>query len=96
MVATQPVDFRRGMDDLAALVTQTLSFDPFAGNIFVFRAKRLDRIKILVWDGSGLCLGLRIPENSPSDSDFNSPAIPTFIRPGIPRFIRPGSGVCGC
>ncbi len=56
MVATQPVDFRRGMDGLAALVTQTLSFDPYAGDIFVFRAKRIDRIKILVWDGSGLCL----------------------------------------
>ncbi len=39
---------------------------------------------------------LRIPENSPMDSDFNSPTIPTFIRPGIPRFIRPGSGLCGC
>ena len=39
---------------------------------------------------------LRIPENSPMDSDFSSPTIPTFIRPGIPRFIRPGSGLCGC
>ncbi|CAG4902107.1 unnamed protein product [Acidocella sp. C78] len=39
---------------------------------------------------------MRIPENSPMDSDFNSPTIPTFIRPGIPRFIRPGSGLCGC
>lgn len=56
MVATQPVDFRRGVDGLAALVTRALSFDPYAGDIFVFRAKRIDRIKILVWDGSGLCL----------------------------------------
>jgi transposase len=56
MVATQPVDFRRGMDGLAALVTQALLFDPYAGDIFVFRAKRVDRIKILIWDGSGLCL----------------------------------------
>ena len=39
---------------------------------------------------------VRIPENSPMDSDFSSPTIPTFIRPGIPRFIRPGSGLCGC
>jgi transposase len=56
MVASRPVDFRRGMDGLAALVTQMLFADPFAGDIFVFRAKRTDRIKILVWDGSGLCL----------------------------------------
>lgn len=40
MVAAQPVDFRRGMDGLAALVTQMLAADPFAGDIFVFRSKR--------------------------------------------------------
>jgi transposase len=56
MVASKPVDFRKGMDGLVAMVTQTLSADPFAGDIFVFRAKRTDRIKLLLWDGSGLCL----------------------------------------
>ncbi len=56
MVATQPVDFRRRMDGLASLVTQTLTFDPYTGDIFIFRSKRADRIKILMWDGSGLCL----------------------------------------
>ena len=39
-----------------ALVTQALSADPFADDVFVFRAKRTDRIKLLLWDGSGLCL----------------------------------------
>jgi transposase len=38
------------------LVTQLLASDPFAGDVFVFRAKRMDRVKILIWDGSGLCL----------------------------------------
>lgn len=56
VVASKPVDFRKGMDGLASLVTQTLSLDPFAGDVFVFRAKRIDRVKILIWDGSGLCL----------------------------------------
>jgi transposase len=56
MVASKPVDFRKGMDSLAALVTQALSCDPFAGDVFIFRSKRLDRLKVLVWDGSGLCL----------------------------------------
>jgi transposase len=56
MVASKPVDFRKGMDSLAALVTQALASDPFAGDIFIFRSKRLDRLKVLVWDGSGLCL----------------------------------------
>jgi transposase len=56
VVASKPVDFRKGMDGLATLVTQALALDPFAGDIFVFRAKRTDRIKLLIWDGSGLCL----------------------------------------
>jgi transposase len=56
LVATRPVDFRKGADGLAALVREALGVDPFSGTIFVFRAKRADRIKILTWDGSGLNL----------------------------------------
>jgi transposase len=56
LVASSPVDFRKGIDGLVALVSQALAADPFAGDIFVFRAKRSDRIKLLLWDGSGLCL----------------------------------------
>jgi transposase len=56
MVASKPVDFRKGMDSLAALVMQALASDPFAGDVFIFRSKRSDRLKLLVWDGSGLCL----------------------------------------
>ena len=44
------------MDSLTALVKETLAVDPFAGDVFVFRAKRADRLKILLWDGSGLVL----------------------------------------
>ena len=56
MVASKPVDFRKGMDSLAALVMQALASDPFTGDVFIFRSKRSDRLKLLVWDGSGLCL----------------------------------------
>jgi transposase len=56
LVATKPVDFRKGGDGLAALVREALGADPFSGAIFVFRSKRADRIKILAWDGSGLVL----------------------------------------
>ncbi len=55
-IATHPVDFRKGMDGLAALVQEVLRLDPFGGTVFIFRAKRADRIKILIWDGSGLIL----------------------------------------
>ena len=43
MVATRPVDFRKGADGLAALVREQLRHDPFSGMIFVFRSKRADR-----------------------------------------------------
>src|SRR5437588_672271 len=56
LVATKPVDFRKGMDGLAALVQEQLRADPFSGVIYVFRAKRADRVKLLFWDQTGLCL----------------------------------------
>ncbi len=55
-VATRPVDFRRGLDGLALAVQEMLDLDPYCGSAFVFRAKRADRIKILVWDRTGLVL----------------------------------------
>lgn len=63
-MATRPVDFRRGMDGLAAAVQEMLGLDPFVGAAFVFRAKRADRIKILVWDGTGLVLVYKRLEGS--------------------------------
>ena len=52
----KPVDFRKGHDGLAALVQTALRRDPFRGDVFVFRSRRADRVKIVLWDGSGLCL----------------------------------------
>ena len=60
LVASRPVDFRKGMDGLAALAKETLAQDPFSGTILVFRAKRADRVKLLFWDGTGLLLVSRL------------------------------------
>jgi transposase len=56
LVATKPVDFRRGAEGLIALVREHLGHDPFSATIYVFRSKRADRLKIVAWDGSGLML----------------------------------------
>jgi transposase len=56
MMATRPVDFRKGVDGLAALVRETMGADPFSGTVYVFRAKRADRVKLVFWDGTGVCL----------------------------------------
>lgn len=54
VIATKPVDFRKGHDGLAALAERDLGLDPHSGVSIVFRAKRGDRIKVLLWDGSGM------------------------------------------
>ncbi|MGC2779903.1 MAG: IS66 family insertion sequence element accessory protein TnpB [Bradyrhizobium sp.] len=49
-------DTRKGMDGLAMLVQDTLKKDPFSGHLFAFRGKQASMLKILFWDGNGLCL----------------------------------------
>ncbi len=56
LLATRPVDFRKGAHGLAALAQAVLAEDLFSGVIIVYRSKRADRVKVLVWDGSGLVL----------------------------------------
>ncbi|PZW36924.1 transposase [Humitalea rosea] len=56
LLATRPVDFRKGAHGLAALAADVLAEDPFSGVVLVFRSRRADRVKILLWDGSGLVL----------------------------------------
>ena len=55
-IAAGVTDLRRGFDGLAALVQTPLEADPFSGQIFAFRWRRGDRIKLLWWDGDGLRL----------------------------------------
>jgi transposase len=55
-VACGATDMRRGFDGLAMMVQEVLKKDPYGGHLFAFRGKRADRIKILWWDGNGLCL----------------------------------------
>ena len=55
-LACQPVDMRKGFNGLAAQVATVIKMDPYCGHAFVFRGKRGDYVKVLYWDGSGLCL----------------------------------------
>jgi transposase len=58
-VATQPIDFRKGVHGLVALVAEGLAGQPYSGDVFVFRSKRSDRLKILAFDGSGIVLATK-------------------------------------
>jgi len=55
-LALGATDMRKGMNGLAMLVQETLKKDPFSGHLFAFRGKRATIVKILFWDGNGLCL----------------------------------------
>ena len=55
LVCSQPQDMRRSFDRLAEVVRQ-LGEDPLSGSMYVFVGRRPTRIKVLWWDGSGLCL----------------------------------------
>jgi transposase len=55
-LAAQPTDLRKSFDSLAALVREGLRGDPFSGDIFVFRNKAADRIKLLVWEEDGYAI----------------------------------------
>ncbi len=51
-----PADLRKGFDGLSALVSQGLGRDPLSGDLFVFVNRNRQRAKVLLWDGTGLCL----------------------------------------
>ena len=56
LLAIAPVDFRNGIDGLAAICRKHLQEDPFNGSVFVFRNRAGTAIKMIVYDGSGYWL----------------------------------------
>lgn len=55
-VALGATDMRKGLDGLATMAQEVLRKDPFSGHVFAFRGARANLIKLLFWDGTGLCL----------------------------------------
>jgi transposase len=55
-VATQPVDGRKGVDSLAAMVRSVFSADPLSGHLYVFFSRRCDRVRIIYWDRNGFAM----------------------------------------
>jgi transposase len=55
-LCTRPADMRRSFDGLAGLVREWLGGDPLSGQMFVFRNKLADRVKLLVWEEDGFAI----------------------------------------
>jgi len=55
-LASGKTDMRKGFDGLAAVAQTVLREDPLSGHVFAFRGRMGDRVKVLYWDGQGMCL----------------------------------------
>ena len=56
VLVTGPIDFRAGINKLASLVANELGRDPYSSEVYVFRSKQADRLRLLHFDGSGMCM----------------------------------------
>jgi transposase len=71
-LAAEPIDLRRGHDGLVAIVRNEWKLNPYEGHLFVFFGRRLDRVKVLVWDRNGFVLYYK----RLSQGRFRMPKIP--------------------
>ena len=83
LVAVEPVDGRKGIDSLAGVVRAALLGDPMSGDLYVFKNKTGDKLKILAWMGDGFVLYLRRLERGtfafPSATDASVVVTPTQL-----------------
>lgn len=83
LVAIDPVDGRKGIDSLAGVVRSALKGDPLSGDLFVFKTRRGDKLKILAWMGDGFALYLRRLEKGtfafPAATDPSVAVTPTQL-----------------
>jgi len=72
-LAATPIDLRRGHDGLIAIVRNDWKMNPYEGHLYVFLGRRLDRVKILLWDRNGFVLYYK----RLSQGRFRMPKIPS-------------------
>jgi transposase len=91
-----PVDMRKGFDGLSALVTQGLGRDPLAGDFYLFTSRSRRRAKVLLWDGTGLCIYAKRLERGRFASLWRDPpAAPLRLTMSELQLFLEGSTVVG-
>ena len=71
-VATQPVDGRKGVDSLMAIVRGALAQDPLSGHLYVFVSRRCDRVRVVYWDRNGFAMWTKRLERGRFHPAFSS------------------------
>lgn len=71
-LATQPVDGRKGVDSLMAMVRSVFEHDPFAGHLYVFFSKRCDRVRVVYWDRNGFAMWTKRLERGRFHAPFDA------------------------
>lgn len=91
-----PVDMRKGFDGLSALVTQELSRDPLSGDLYVFTNRPRTRAKVLMWDGTGLCVyAKRLEQGRFATLWRDDPATPLTLTMSELQLFLEGSALVG-
>jgi transposase len=78
-LCTEPTDMRKSFDALRGIVGRTMMLDPLSGNLFVFRNKKGDRLKVLWWDLDGLALWYKVLQRG----TFQFPDLSSFTSAGV-------------
>jgi hypothetical protein len=85
-VGLDPIDLRWSFDRLAGIVTERIGREARCGALFVFFGKRRDALKVLFFDGSGMCLFYNQP--SSHYASFDPKRGPSFLPCDMPRAAR--------
>ena len=98
LLAVEPIDFRAGIDSLAALRKGKLELDPFSGIVFAFTNRKRSAVKILMYDGNGFYLCLKRfskgklawwPTSNKAILKVQAEAMQVLLSQGDPRFMYP-------
>ena len=96
LLAVDHIDFRAGIDRLAALCKSKLEADPFSGMVFVFTNRKHSAVKILMYDGNGFYLCLKRfskgklawwPTSNNVSLQVQAEALQVLLSQGDPRFM---------
>lgn len=91
----EPTDMRNGFDGLSALVQRGLGRDPLSGDLFLFVGRNRKRAKVLLWDGTGLCVYAKRLERGRFANLWRLPGSPVYLTTSELQLFLEGSTLVG-